>query len=98
MWWSVACDALAQRKCLELQYDGYSRIVEVHAVGLTKSGNPIMRCWQVSGGSVSGERIGWKLFRLDEAIGGFITNEASQAPRIGYKPGDSAIAVVRCQI
>lgn len=98
MWWHVACEALQQGCCLELQYDGYSRIVEVHAVGTTRDGNPIMRCWQVRGGSVSGERAGWKLFRLDEARGGLIYKERSQAPRTGYKRGDPAIAFIRCQI
>jgi hypothetical protein len=47
MWNSTACDALRQRKRLELRYDGYTRVVEVHAVGSTKDGNDIMRVWQV---------------------------------------------------
>lgn len=98
MWEQVACEALQKGCCLELQYDGYSRIVEVHAVGTTKDGNTVMRCWQVSGGSVSGERAGWKLFRLDEARGSLIAHVASQAPRTGYKRGDPAIAFIRCQI
>lgn len=98
MWWQVACEALQQGRCLQLQYDGYSRTVEVHAVGVTKDGNPIMRCWQVSGGSQSGERTGWKLFRLDEARGGVVSDTASCGPRAGYRRGDSAIASIRCQL
>jgi len=53
MWTQVACDALRSGQVLELRYDGYSRSVEVHAVGFTKEDNPVMRVWQVSGGSVS---------------------------------------------
>lgn len=98
MWWHVACEALKQGRCLQLQYDGYSRTVEVHAVGVTKDGNPIMRCWQVSGGSQSGERTGWKLFRLDEARSGVITDIPSRGPREKYKRGDTAIAFIRCQL
>lgn len=98
MWWHVACDALNAKRCLDVRYDGYSRIVEVHAVGTTADGDPIMRVWQVSGGSVSGERVGWKLMRLDKTWGYGVSNEPSQAPRRGYVRGDKAIAFIRCQV
>lgn len=77
---SEPCGALVARKCLELRYDGYNRIVEVHAVGLTKEGHWIMRVWQVRGGSVSNEPVGWKLLRLDEAFSAYITNEPPRSP------------------
>jgi hypothetical protein len=98
MWIETACEALRQGKVLELRYDGYSRCVEVHAIGYTKDRNPIMRAWQVSGGSVSHEPTGWKLMRLNEAAGAFISQQPSQAPRKGYKRGDKAMARIVCQI
>lgn len=93
-----ACDALRTGKVLELRYDGFVRAVKVHAVGFTKDDNAIMRVWQISGGSNSNEPVGWKLLRLDEASGAFITTAQSQAPRPGYKPGDPAMKVVSCQL
>lgn len=98
MWWHIACEALQSEKCLELRYDGYTRLVEVHAVGTTQDGYPIMRVWQVTGGSRSGERTGWKLMRLDKTGSFGIFDEQSQAPRRGYRRGDRDIAVIRCQI
>ena len=98
MWLKQACEALNQRKCLEITYDGYSRVVEVHAAGYSKKDEGIMRVWQVRGGSSSGESQGWKLMHLDEALSAKIIDEDSLAPRRGYKRGDPAIANLVCQI
>lgn len=97
MWIETASEALRKAKVLELRYDGVSRQVEVHAVGYTKAGHPIMRAWQTGGGSKS-ERVGWKLMRLDEASGAEITSEASAAPRRGYKRGDPAMDRIICEL
>lgn len=93
----AACDALRTGKCLEIFYDGYSRIVEVHAVGYTAENSAVMRVWQVRGGSASGERSGWKLLRLDETRRVSITSEASAAPRMGYRKEDTAMDRIVCQ-
>lgn len=94
----TACDALTKGCCLEIRYDGYIRVVEVHAVGWTKDDNAVMRVWQLRGGSVRNEPIGWKLLRLDETIGSVILDEKSSAPRPGYKRGDKAMARIVCQL
>ena len=98
MWRQTACDALAQGKCLQLSYDGYFRVVEVHLVGETTAGHDAMRVWQVRGGSQSNERVGWKLLRLDEARGATITDEQSHAPRRGYNRDDSHMARIYCRV
>lgn len=95
---SLACEALTKGRVLELRYDGYFRCVEVHAVGVTKDGHGIMRVWQVSGGSLRNEPLGWKLLRSDEVGGATIGKDKSQAPRPGYKTDDSAMQRIICQI
>lgn len=94
----VACDALAKCVCLEIRYDGYTRIVEVHAVGVSTAHHNVMRVWQVRGGSVHNEPVGWKLLRLDETTGLALTSEKSAAPRHGYKRGDKDMIRIHCQI
>lgn len=94
----TACQALQEKRRLEIRYDGYTRVVEVHACGTTADGNAVMRVWQVRGGSESGERTGWKLLRLDETRGLELLAETSEAPRRGYARGDKAMARIRCQI
>ena len=95
---ATACKALQDQKRLQISYDGFNRVVEVHAVGFTKERNAVMRVYQVRGGSAHNERVGWKLLRLDETRGLAILDEASEAPRRGYRSGDSAMARIICQI
>lgn len=95
---NTPCEALRSGQCLELRYDGFVRVIEVHAVGFTRDGNGIMRVWQVRGGSNSGERQGWKLMRLDETFSTHMIEEKSGAPRTGYKRGDKDMASIRCEI
>jgi|SRR5438874_11355340 hypothetical protein len=96
---SIACRALVCGRRLKLQYDGYSRVVEVHAVGYSRGNHRIMRVWQVRGGSVHNEPIGWKLMRLDEDFSVHILEEKSVAPRPGYKRGDKAMSGgIKCQL
>ena len=94
----TACQALQEKRRLEIRYDGYTRVVEVHACGITSDGNAVMRVWQVRGGSGSGERSGWKLLRLDETRGLELLSEASEAPRSGYIRNDKAMTRIRCQL
>jgi hypothetical protein len=98
MWARIACDALRAGKRLELLYDGFSRVVEVHAVGITDEGKAVMRVWQVRGGSQSSERMGWKLMTLDEASSANILDEVSEAPRSGYARADKAMSSINCQL
>jgi hypothetical protein len=94
----TACESLRAGKLLSVMYDGYSRAVEVHAVGVSKAGHTIMRVWQVRGGSVSNEPVGWKLLRLDEARGFGMLHDDSLAPRNGYKRGDKDMVRIICQL
>jgi hypothetical protein len=98
MWTQTACAALRSGHVLQLRYDGYTRDVEVHAVGFTKDDNAVMRVWQVAGGSVSDEPVGWKLLRLDEAAEAVVTAARSMAPRAGYNPADPVMKVITCQL
>lgn len=57
-----------------------------------------MRVWQIRGGSVSGEPVGWKLMSTDDASGAIILAEDSQAPRPGYKRGDKGMSSIRAEL
>ena len=93
-----ACAAVTKARCLELSYHGHARVVEVHVAGYARDGEPLIRVWQVRGGSTSGEPTGWKMFRLDQVRSVALSREPSQAPRSGYQRNDPTIVRIVCQV
>lgn len=93
----VVIQAIKERIILELRYHGYSRVVEPHAHGRDKSGQEVVRCYQVSGGSVSGERSGWKLLKLREISTLHISGD-SFVPRPDYRRNDKDMTHIFEQI
>jgi hypothetical protein len=73
------------------------RIVEPHAYGRDKGGDEILRCYQTSGGSESGERVGWKLLKIREACSFHLT-DTSFSVRPEYKRNDKAMNHVFAQL
>ena len=94
----IPSSALKTGNRLRLQYDGFDRIVEVHAVGISTAGNACMRVWQVRGGSVSNEPVGWKMMVLDKAFTAHLTNEISSGPRPGYVRDDRGMSQIFAQL
>jgi len=98
MFVDAACQAIREGRCLEVTYDGRTRMVEVHAVGYASTGNLVMRVWQVSGGSRSGARTNWRLMIVGKAWLARLSDTRSQAPRSGYKRGDKDMERIICQV
>ncbi|WP_448212185.1 hypothetical protein [Colwellia sp. MEBiC06753] len=90
------CKAIENVSLIELRYSGYSRTVEPYAYGRDKKGDEILRCYQISGGSKSGERAGWKLLKVREIYSLHPTSSPFEIRR-EYKRGDSAMEYIFCQ-
>ena len=84
-WIAIACEAIETAKCIEIGYGNYSRLVEVHRVGIGRCGEHILSGWQIRG--PAHERAGWKLLNLGEPESVTLTAIASQAPRPDYRRG-----------
>ena len=91
-------NAIRERRVLALQYDGFSRTIEPHAYGESKDGNQLLRAYQTSGGSESGEYKGWKLFDLSKAYSITATQQTFSSARPGYARGDKAMATIYAQL
>tara|TARA_R110000868_G_scaffold45045_2_gene149835 strand:+ start:3739 stop:4035 length:297 start_codon:yes stop_codon:yes gene_type:complete len=88
---SILEEAIQSQSRLSIQYTLGNRMIEPHTLGRGKDGQLLLRAYQVSGASASGEAEGWKLMRVAR-IGGEPSIEGSFAsPRDGYKRGDSVM-------
>jgi hypothetical protein len=84
-------DAINKKFILEIEYPPCRRIIEPHALGYGADGQILLRAFQISGVSASGEHVNWKLFRLDKLQDDTPTGGTFDAPRPGYKRNDSAM-------
>lgn len=92
-------EAINKKLRIKLIYHGYTRIIEPHTYGRNKAEHDMLCAWQVSGGSVSNEPVGWKNFLLSDGISDAqILTEAAESPRKGYKRGDSRMSLIYCQL
>ena len=92
------CEAIRNRAILEFYYDGQNRIVEPHAHGLSTAGNSVLRCYQIGGGSNSGQVPAWKMMTVNEITSLRETESNFSGPRPGYKKGDRDMIKIYCEL
>lgn len=68
-------DAMSQRYCISLNYGGGRRIVAPIRLGRSTVGNRILRVYQYSGYSRSGNVKGWKIIYLMAASGQYMLTQ-----------------------
>nr|WP_321457445.1 hypothetical protein [uncultured Cohaesibacter sp.] len=90
-----ACEALKNHDVLKINYHGYDREVEVHAVGKTLRGNELMYVYQTKGGARSGE-LGWKRMKVDDAKFIGTINGAAKTPRSDYRAEENGLHDISC--
>lgn len=92
------CSAIEKRNVLQFIYDGYTRVIEPHAYGVNDAGHELLRAYQTSGGSESGNQIGWKMFRVDQMHSVHESGARFSGPRPKYRKNDSDMSRIYCQL
>jgi hypothetical protein len=90
--------AIRDHRLLGFRYDGRPRVVEPHIYGVNTKGHPVLSAYQLRGGSASGERVGWKMFLVQDMDDVRLLDDTFRRPREDYNPGDSAFAHVFAQL
>lgn len=90
--------AINEKRLLSVFYDGGERKSAPCCYGNGSRGQKLLRCWQVSGFSQSGNVPAWKLMSVEKMQNINILDEGFTTPD-GYNPaGDKAIPHVIAKI
>jgi hypothetical protein len=92
----VICQAIREKRLLELQYEGHARRVAPHIYGIDSTGDELLTCYQVWGAE-DGEPAGWRFFRLADISDLTLTSKRF-APRPEHQRDEAAIARVYCRV
>ena len=90
----MICQAIREKRLLELHCDGQSRRVAPHIYGIDAAGEEMLSCYQVWG---DGASAGWLSLRLAEISQLTLTSKRF-APHPERQRSDGAIARVFCQV
>lgn len=90
-------DAIDNLQELTFTYSGIDRVVEPHAIGISRTGKEVLRCFQTRGGHVTPGHE-WDLCELSKISNLGISGVSFQAARPGYKRGDSHMISIFAQL
>ena len=93
----IIINAINSRHILKFTYSGLSRLVEPHAVGVSRAGNDSLRCYQIAGAHIKPGHE-WDFCNLSEIVGLVDTGTSFSGPRPGYVKGDAHLTTIYAQL
>ena len=90
-------NAIRDRECLAFVYGGLQRVVQPAAVGVSRAGNEVLRCYQIAGGHVTSGHD-WDLVDLSKISSLKPTEEHFQDNPPGYRRGDKDMTKIYAQL
>lgn len=90
-------NAIRNREVLSFTYTGIARVAEPHAVGVSRAGNNVLRCYQTQGGHVKPGHE-WDLCDLSKLSNLRTTGQHFVNGRPGYKPGDKHMTTIFAEL
>jgi hypothetical protein len=91
---TTVISAIKNKHVLSFFYDDALRSVEPQTYGISTAGHPVLRGYQIAGGSKSGQTIGLRLYELAKMEGLRDTKKRFAKARPQHKSKDSAMSRV----
>lgn len=90
-------EAIRNRRYLTFTYKGIARQVQPVAVGVSRAGNEILRCFQTKGAHNT-DGHDWDLCTLSKISGLSVTGEKFETPPPDYKRGDKGMVKIYAEL
>lgn len=82
------CRAVAGKRLVEFDYDGYHRVVEPHYYGRNRRDNDALSAYQTNWGGKRSAQPDWHMFLVGRMTGISATSATFDQTRPGYNPND----------
>lgn len=93
----IIIDAIRNRKVLSFTYHNIARIVEPHAVGVSRTGHDALRCFQIQGGHVTPGHE-WDFCEISKISNLSATGQLFIGERPGYRRGDKHMTTIYAEL
>src|SRR5688572_30962895 len=95
---TLICDAIRARRLIRFVYDGYERVAEPHAYGISTANHEVVSGYLVGGWSASEGAPGWRKYLVHQMHDIHALAETFPGPRGGYNPEDRQLRQVFCRL
>ena len=89
--------AIQNRKLLALTYNGITRTVEPHTVGVSTRGNDVLSCFQIQGGHIKPGHE-WDLLTISKITNLNVLEDSFSGTRKGYRRSDSRMTTIYAEL
>lgn len=98
-WQTVFCDAIKNRKVLEIQYsDGLWRTIEPHTYGMNTAGHYAVSAFRTAKEKHPIAEPDWRMYLESDIQNVRATTETFRGPRPGYSPAPKTFSQVICKL
>ncbi len=93
----ILAQAINERRYVTFTYSGLQREAQPAAVGDSRAGNPVLRCYQTAGGHIT---LGheWDLCELSKIVGLKVLDRTFSSNPPGYKKGDKGMSRIFAEL
>lgn len=90
-------NAIRNHELVAFTYSGLPRVVQPAAVGVSRAGNNVLRCYQIQGGHVNSGHD-WDLCEISQITNLRTTGQNFSGEPPGYKRGDKHMTTIFAEL